>query len=101
MSGHTVEEIRGEIRKYWIVGFALFLLTLVTVAVSYLDLSAGMAVFVALAIACLKGGLVAAVFMHLISERQAVYALLLLTLVFFAVLMFGPTFGRLASSAIG
>jgi hypothetical protein len=39
--------------------------------------------------------------MHLISERQAVYALLLLTLVFFAVLMFGPTFGRLASSAIG
>jgi len=101
MSGHTAEEIRGEIRKYWIVGFALFLLTIVTVGVSYLDLSVGLAIFVALLIACLKGGLVAAVFMHLISERQAIYALLLLTLVFFAALMLGPSFGRLASSAIG
>lgn len=101
MSGHTAEEIRGEIRKYWIVGFALFLLTIITVVVSYLHLPIGMAVFVALLIACIKGGLVAAVFMHLISERQAVYALLLLTLIFFAAVMFGPSFGRLASSAIG
>lgn len=101
MSGHTAEEIRGEIRKYWIVGFALFLLTIVTVAVSYLDLPTGTAIFVALLIACLKGGLVAAVFMHLISERQAIYALLMLTAIFFVALMLGPSFGRLASSAIG
>ena len=101
MSGHSPEEIRAEIRKYWVVGAALFLLTVITVAVSYLDLSIGMAVTVALIVACLKGGLVAAVFMHLISERQAIYALLLLTLVFFAVLMFGPSFGRMASVAMG
>lgn len=101
MSGHTAEEIRGEIRKYWIVGFALFLLTIITVAVSYLDLSTAAAVAVALVIAALKGGLVAAVFMHLISERQAIYSLLLLTLIFFAAVMLGPSFGRLASIAIG
>ena len=97
MSGHTVEEIRGEIRRYWIVGIALFLLTVVTVAVSYLDLSPVMAVVVALIIACIKGGLVAAVFMHLISERQAIYSLLLLTVFFFIVLMIGPAAGRMLS----
>lgn len=97
MSGHTAEEIRGEIRRYWIIGLALFLLTVITVAVSYLDVSAGMAVFIALLIACVKGGLVAAVFMHLISERQAIYSLLILTGFFFLVLMLGPAVGRMLS----
>jgi cytochrome c oxidase subunit IV len=97
MSGHSVEEIQREIRKYWLVALALGTLTAITVAVSYLHLPTAEAVFVALLIACLKGGLVAAVFMHLISERQAIYAILTLTVVFFAVLMLGPTFGRLAT----
>ena len=99
MSAHTADEIRGEIRKYWLVGLALFLLTIVTVAVSYLDVSAGMAIFIALVIASIKGGFVAAVFMHLISEKQAIYSLLLLTLVFFLVLILGPIGGRAGSIA--
>jgi cytochrome c oxidase subunit 4 len=100
MSGHTAEEIKGEVRRYWLVGFALFLLTIITVAVSYLHLPIGLAVFVALLIAALKGGMVAAVFMHLMSERQAIYSLLLLTLLFFAFVMLGPSGGRLGSIAI-
>ena len=101
MSGHTAEEIRSEMRRYWVVGTALFLLTVITVAVSYLDVSQGMAIAIALVIACLKGGLVAAVFMHLISEKQAIYSLLLLTVLFFLVLMLGPMGGRLGSTALG
>ncbi len=101
MSGHSVEEIRGEVRRYWLVGLALLLLTCITVWVSYLDVSPAMAVLIALVIAGIKGGLVAAVFMHLISERQAIYSLLGLTVVFFAVVMLGPSVGRLLSSAIG
>jgi len=97
MGGHTVEEIRGEIRRYWIIGLALFLLTIVTVTVSYLDVSPGMAVFIALLIACLKAGLVAAVFMHLISEKQAIYALLILTAIFFVMLMLVPLGARSSS----
>ena len=89
MSGHSAEEIRQETRKYWVVFLALVALTVITVAVSYLDLSTGMAVFVALLVACVKGGMVAGVFMHLISERQAIYAILILTVVFFAALMIG------------
>ena len=100
MSGHSVEEIRQETRKYWVVFMALVALTVVTVGVSYLDLTAAMAVFVALVIACFKGGLVAGVFMHLISEKQAIYAILLLTVVFFVVLMLGPAFGRWGSIGV-
>ncbi len=100
MSGHTVEEIKAEARKYWVVFAALVALTVITVAVSYLDLSPGMAVFVALVVACVKGGLVAGVFMHLISEKQAIYAVLLLTLVFFVFLMLGPIFGRIGSIGV-
>ena len=55
MSGHTVEEIQQEKRKYWVIFLALVALTVITVAVSYLDLSAGLAVFVALLVACIKG----------------------------------------------
>ena len=94
MSGHSAEEIRGEIRRYWIIGLALFLLTIITVTVSYLDVSPGMAVFIALLIASIKAGLVAAVFMHLISEKQAIYALLILTAIFFAGLMIIPIGAR-------
>ena len=101
MGGHTAEEIRGEMRRYWIIGLALFLLTVVTVAVSYLDVSAAMAVFVALLIACFKGGLVAAVFMHLISEKQAIYALLILTAIFFAALMILPIGTRASPIPLG
>lgn len=100
MSGHTVEEIKQETRKYWVVFFALVALTVVTVAVSYVEMSPGLGIFVGLMIACLKGGLVAGVFMHLISEKQAIYAILLLTVVFFAVLMLGPIFGRWGSIGV-
>ena len=45
---------------------------------------------VALAIATLKGFLVAGFFMHLISEKKVVYGILSLTLIFFAVLLWVP-----------
>lgn len=100
MSGHTVEEIQQETRRYWIVFMALVALTIITVGVSYLNLSTGAAIFIALLVACVKGGLVAGVFMHLISERQAIYAILLLTVVFFAVLMLGPSFARMGGTGL-
>jgi cytochrome c oxidase subunit IV len=66
-------------------------LTLITVAVSYLHLSTPKAVAVALFVATIKGALVASYFMHLISEKKLIYAVLVLTVVFFAALMALPT----------
>ena len=93
MSGHSAEEIKKETRVYIMVFVALAALTLVTVAVSYLHLSFGAAIALALFIATIKGSLVAAFFMHLISERKLVYAVLILTLVFFVALLLLPLGG--------
>ena len=90
MGGHSPEEIRAETRTYVMVFVALAVLTVITVAVSYLDLSTGPAVVLALVIATVKGSLVACYFMHLIDEQRLIYAVLLLTFVFFLVLIFVP-----------
>ena len=90
MSGHSVEEIKKETRVYLIVFAALAALTIITVAVSYLHLSAVPALLLALAIASVKGFLVAGYFMHLLSERKLILAVLVLTAIFFFMLLWGP-----------
>lgn len=97
MGGHSPEEIRAEARTYMMVFAALAALTIVTVAISYLDLGIGAAVVLALTVAVVKGSLVAAYFMHLISERKIIYGILGLTAFFFVMLMAisaGRTGGR-------
>ena len=87
---HTVEEIKKSVRTYVVVFAALAALTVLTVAVSYLELSTGPTVLIALFIASIKASLVAMFFMHLIDERKAIYWILVLTLIFFVVLMLLP-----------
>lgn len=90
--GHddSPEAIRKEIRRYLLVFAALAVLTLVTVAISQLHLPTWQAVTLALAVATVKGSLVAAFFMHLVSERKLIYAVLAMTVFFFGMLMWGP-----------
>ena len=71
-------------------GTSLLVLTGLTVGVAYLQMPVVLAVIVALVIATFKGSLVAAFFMHLISERKMIYAVLVLTVAFFFVLLFVP-----------
>ena len=49
-----------------------------------------MAIAVALFVATIKGGLVACYFMHLISEKKLIYAVLLITVIKFIVLLVLP-----------
>ena len=89
--------IRKQTRLYVGVFAALMVLTIVTVAVSqlsYLHQRPAVAITVALFIAAVKGSLVAAYFMHLISERKAIYSVLILTVVFFIVLMALPSLNQ-------
>jgi cytochrome c oxidase subunit IV len=90
--GHdnSPEAIRKEVRKYLIVLGALATLTLITVAIAQLHLPTHEAIALALVVATIKGSLVAAFFMHLLSERKLIYAVLVLTVFFFSVLMWGP-----------
>jgi cytochrome c oxidase subunit IV len=92
---HTdADAIRRQTKIYMAVFAALAVGTIITVTVSYLHLSTPLTIAVALLIASIKGSLVAAYFMHLISERKAIYSILILTVVFFVVLMFIPSFGN-------
>ncbi len=79
MTSHSAADIDRHVRVYIIVFVALMALTFVTVAVSYLDLSPAMAITVALFVATIKGSLVACYFMHLISEKNLIYAVLVIT----------------------
>lgn len=90
--GHSLspEEIRKHVKVYLLVFLSLAFLTFVTVAVSYLRLPIHYAIVVALVIAAIKGSLVAAYFMHLISEKKVIYWVLILTVVFFVVLLLLP-----------
>jgi caa(3)-type oxidase subunit IV len=91
MSAHDAESIRKEVKAYITVFVTLAVLTVLTVAVSYFHMPVTLAILVALAIATFKGSLVAAVFMHLRAERRLIYWVLLLTVVFFFVLMAIPS----------
>ena len=90
LTGDHAVDIDRHVRVYITVFVALMALTVITVAVSYLDLSTPMAIALALFIATVKGSLVACYFMHLISEKRLIYAVLVLTVVFFAVLLALP-----------
>jgi len=88
-SDHAAD-IDKHVRVYITVFVALMVLTVVTVAISYLDLSVPIAVTVALFVAIVKGSLVAGYFMHLVSEKKLIYAVLAVTVAFFVVLMALP-----------
>ena len=83
-------EIDRHVRVYIIVFVALMALTIITVAVSYLHLPPAMAITVALFVATIKGSLVACYFMHLISEKKLIYAVLVITVIKFVALLALP-----------
>ena len=78
------------VKKYVTIGAALLVFTAITVAANQLHFAIPLAITVALAIAITKGSMVAAVFMHLSDERKWIYGALLLTAVFFIVLLSIP-----------
>ncbi len=78
----TLEDVRKHVKVYLWVFTSLAILTVVTVLVSYLNISFTPALLIALAIATLKATLVALYFMHLVSERQVILWVLLVSGIF-------------------
>jgi caa(3)-type oxidase subunit IV len=74
------------------IGAALYVFTIITVAANQIHLAVPFAITLALIIASAKGSMVAAVFMHLNHEKRWVYGSLVLTVIFFMVLLFLPLF---------
>ena len=85
------DNIKHHIITYRNVFIALLFLTGLTVGASYIEFSSvTLGLFVGLLIACIKGFLVAANFMHLNNEKSFIYGTLILTVVFFFVLLTIP-----------
>jgi cytochrome c oxidase subunit IV len=90
MDAHASDDISKHVKTYFMVFGALMALTVLTVGVSYLHLPTHQAIVVALLIATIKGSMVAMFFMHLNHERKIIYWALMLTVIFFFVLMLVP-----------
>jgi len=90
MSAHSPAEVKKEIKIYIGIFVALMVLTVLTVAASYLDVTIAIGIVIALLIATVKGGLVSMFFMHLKSEKVMIYLTLFIMLIFFLVLMILP-----------
>ena len=78
----TMEDIRRHVKVYLLVFASLAVLTIVTVVVSWVDISFVPALLIALAIATVKATLVALYFMHLVSEKQVILWVLLVSGIF-------------------
>ena len=92
MSTDHAHDIDQTVRKYIAVFVGLMVLTVITVAIAYADLPVPVAIALAMAVALTKGSLVACYFMHLIDEKKIIYGFLILTAVFFALVMCLPSF---------
>jgi len=86
---HSPEAVKRHKKVYLAVFFALLIGTIVTVFLRKIHFPAfWITVAVALFVATIKGTLVACYFMHLISERRAIYSTLAVTIFFFAAMMY-------------
>lgn len=93
-------DVDRHVRAALLVFGALLVLTGFTVAAHFLHLPTRLAITLALAIATVKGSLVAAWFMHLISEKRIIYWMLALAAAFFVPLLLFPTFTFLGAARL-
>jgi len=99
---HDAAEIDRHVRTYLIVFGALLVLTVATVGVwALLDWPTAPTIALALFIATIKASLVASFFMHLLSERKLILGVLVLTVVFFVVLLLIPVMTSIGDRVSG
>src|SRR3978361_1509308 len=73
-------DVSKHVNKYLMVGGVLLLCTLLTVFLSYIDFGSHKAnMAIGMLVATFKAGLVAAIFMHLSSEKKLIYRVLIFT----------------------
>jgi cytochrome c oxidase subunit 4 len=90
ISESEAARVKEHLRVYVMVFVALAVLTVVTVALSYLHLPTALAITVAMVVATVKASLVAGYFMHLLSEEKVILWLLVLCAAFLVFLFALP-----------
>ena len=86
---HSHADIKKHVKTYLVIFIALLVGTFVTVALYSIHFeNFAITVAIALFVATVKASLVAGFFMHLVSEKKAIYAMLAATFFFFAAMMY-------------
>jgi len=89
---HDHHDVSKHVKKYLLVGALLLVFTGITVFLSYVDFGSVKAnIAVGMLVATIKATLVAAIFMHLSSEKKLIYRVLVFT-AFFALALFFLTY---------
>ncbi len=95
MDNSHSHDISKHVKVYVAVFVALLVGTILTVTMYYIHFERmAVTISIALFIATIKASLVAGFFMHLISEKKAIYAILLATVFFFIGMMFLTVWAR-------
>jgi cytochrome c oxidase subunit 4 len=95
MSDSHSHDVAKHVKVYVMVFVALLIGTAVTVWLNLVHFdSKVLTIFIALFVAVVKAALVAGFFMHLISERKAIYAIMLATVFFFGGMMYLTLWSR-------
>ncbi len=82
--GHDDHDVASHLKTYWAVFAALLVGTVLTVLMAKVQFnSVALTVCIALFIASVKAFLVAGFFMHLLSEKKTIYAVMAVTVIFF------------------
>ena len=87
MASDDAIAIKKHLKFYIGIFVALAILTIITVAVSYIHLGTSGNIILALIIATIKAGLVASFFMHLSSEKSTIHRLMITAIFFFLALI--------------
>jgi cytochrome c oxidase subunit 4 len=96
-AGHAHVDVDQHVKAALVVFGSLLVLTGFTVGAYFMHLPLRAAITLALAIATVKGTLVACWFMHLLSERRLIHWMLLLAAFLFLTLLLVPTFTMLGA----
>ena len=98
MASHASHDVRKDLKRYILIFVALLVGTVITVVAWKwggdmmhaigVNPTLTLTIAIALFIAIIKAFLVAGYFMHLMSERKSIYAILATTVFFFAAMMY-------------
>ncbi len=85
------QDIKKEVKGYFLVfGCLLFLTALTVLAATFFKVNLTISIILALAIAAIQAALIVSFFMHIISQKQLVFIVLILAIVFVIGLLFLP-----------
>jgi caa(3)-type oxidase subunit IV len=100
-SEKDLDDVRRHVRQHVIIAVGIALGTLLTIVTSQVNFgSSALNIGLTIAVACTQAFFVAGFFMHLLSEKKLIYAFLIFTAVFFAVMMIITTVAHMHTNIV-